>query len=121
MLPVVGNNDVYPDYNMDVSDVTQTLAQLAQSWAPLLQSDEERSTVARGGFLQREVAPGLIVASLNTLLYSRNGNSHGQADPLGQFAWLSTVLQNASQAHKTVYIAGHIPPIIDACEWRRKN
>lgn len=113
IIPTVGNNDVTPDYFLDVDAPDDMLGLLSQGFDSLFQSDQEKSTFRAGGFFARRVSPTLTVISLNTLIYS---SSHfpatGQADPLGQLVWLKSQLNDAQVNNIQVYIAGHIPPAV---------
>mmetsp|Transcript_4769 Transcript_4769/g.11893 ORF Transcript_4769/g.11893 Transcript_4769/m.11893 type:complete len:526 (-) Transcript_4769:132-1709(-) len=125
-LPIVadiGNNDVTPDYYIDLVDPSETLEIVTNGYQEFLDfKKEERSTFLRGGYFARNVTDKLTIISLNTNFYSlfhspvnqNSGNINGTSppfpDPLGQFAWLEKQLEIAHIAQRKVYILGHIPP-----------
>ena len=116
----IGNNDVTPDYYMDDSttgiDNTQ-LQMLSEGLGPLLRTAEEKSSFAKGGYYARNVTSKLTVLSLNTVIYSSNhipryNSGNDNDDPFGQFHWLEQQLQIAKASNRSVYIIGHIPPVL---------
>ena len=82
--------------------------------------------LSKGGFYESEVATGLRVISLNTVIYSRwhacvgpqkwiepssdpqipDDGCGAAADPFGQFAWLRARLENARDLGIKVWITG---------------
>jgi hypothetical protein len=118
ILPSIGNNDVYPDYTVDLekmgSENNIILNISMEGFKVLLESEEERQSFSSGGFYARNVSHSLTIIALNTVMYSMNHlpDQTYLDDPMGQFAWLETQLNVASQAGKFVYILAHIPPTI---------
>ncbi len=112
IIPSLGNNDVTPDYYLDVKNPTEMLTMAAQGLNSLLQSDSERTTFLKGGFFARNTSETLTLLSFNTLLYSTSHvpNDDPDEDPLGQFAWLESQLIMAMETRRSIYIVGHIPP-----------
>jgi Calcineurin-like phosphoesterase len=113
-LPTVGNNDVTPDYYLNVDDPRDMLLELlTQGLETLFATDEERTSFSAGGYLARNVSSTLTILSLNTIIYS---SSHypetRETDPLGQFSWLRAQLTIAQTSQRRVYIVGHIPPAV---------
>jgi sphingomyelin phosphodiesterase acid-like 3 len=117
IIPCIGNNDVYPDYTVDLekgSDSNIILNISLEGFDVLFDSEEERQSFARGAYYARNVSESLTILTLNTVMYSVN-HSPDQTfldDPMGQFSWLEKQLHVASQAGKFVYILAHIPPTI---------
>eukprot|EP00041_Stephanoeca_diplocostata_P012269 m.205788 g.205788 ORF g.205788 m.205788 type:complete len:566 (+) comp18882_c0_seq1:205-1902(+) len=123
LVSTFGNNDVFEDYVLPVTSAAQNnsyLSFLAQHWSPHL-STEELADAVRGGFYERQVADGLVVLSINTVVYSVYHCNYGppqvctspdEGDPFGQFAWLEAKLRAARLNATKVYILGHIPPIV---------
>jgi sphingomyelin phosphodiesterase acid-like 3 len=111
IIPSIGNNDIYPDYNLTCNDAKLPILHNAwQSWIPSSQS----STFLQMGAFAVSPQPSLLVISLNTILYSmRNQNGITGSDPCGQFAWVTNQLENARSNGMTVYITGHILPGMD--------
>lgn len=130
MIPslVMGNNDFIPDYYVNVtSDVPYSynrsgpgqdpnpyLERVAALWRPYL-SKEEYGSFAHGGYLARDLRPGLTLLVLNTVIYSSNawGPSAGH-DPFGQLQWLRSRLDAARSAGARAFVHAHIPPIYDS-------
>lgn len=113
VIPSLGNNDVTPDYYLDVSDPTELLSMVTNGLESLLESDLERNTFLKGGYLARNVSDTLTVVSLNTILYSTSHipiDDDLVDDPLGQFEWLENQLNLACGRGRFVYLVGHIPP-----------
>ncbi|EGC29662.1 hypothetical protein DICPUDRAFT_84333 [Dictyostelium purpureum] len=112
IIPTIGNNDVFPDYNSQCGD--NNLAFLYSIWSQWIPQDQTSSFQYRGSFSISPV-PGLVVISLNTVLYStKNKNVFSTPnDPCGQFGWLEQQLQSAQQNGDSVYIIGHIFPGLD--------
>lgn len=68
-----------------------------------------------GGYYEREVEPGLVVISINTIPYSYHHTPpSSQEDPFGQFEWLESRLASAASLKQSVIIVGHIGPIVDS-------
>eukprot|EP00026_Physarum_polycephalum_P006183 Phypoly_transcript_06224.p1 GENE.Phypoly_transcript_06224~~Phypoly_transcript_06224.p1 ORF type:complete len:395 (-),score=55.88 Phypoly_transcript_06224:44-1228(-) len=110
VIPSIGNNDVFPDYNITCNDPKLVdLHGAYQDWIP---ADQVATYLQMGAFA---VSPqsSLLVISLNTILYSVRNNYGNQTDPCGQFEWLGEQLANAQNAGMTVYITGHILPGMD--------
>lgn len=123
LVSTFGNNDVFEDYVLPITSTFQNntyLDFIAQHWSSRL-SLEELTDVKKGGFYEREVADGLVILSLNTVVYSVYHCNYGppqlctspdDGDPFGQFTWLESKLQAARLNENKVYLLGHIPPII---------
>ncbi|EEY56809.1 calcineurin-like phosphoesterase, putative [Phytophthora infestans T30-4] len=58
----------------------------------------------------------LVLLTLNTVPYSpkHKPDTTNETDPFDQFAWLNATLWGLRNGNKFAYIAGHIPPIINA-------
>ncbi|EFA76746.1 putative sphingomyelinase [Heterostelium album PN500] len=109
IIPSIGNNDVFPDYNVTCSDNNlQFLSQVWNQWIPV----EQMPTFLKMGAFAISPTPGLVVLSLNTVLYSTKQKTLYQ-DPCGQFQWLETQLAMAQENNQSVYIIGHIYPGLD--------
>ena len=140
-LPValaVGNNDVTPDYYLDIEQPREMLDMVYGGLKPLftnsmgdsgttMTGEEDTNTFAaadsfqKGGYYAINVTDRITILSLNTVVYStnhqpehhnNNNNNNNEDDPLGQFAWLDDQLIQAAQNQRVVYIMGHIPPTI---------
>ncbi|TPX39309.1 hypothetical protein SeLEV6574_g07312 [Synchytrium endobioticum] len=116
IVPSLGNNDVpihnHLPYHPDGSSpVLNFYLKLWSKYIP----DDQKETFRVGGYLVRQVAPGLQVVALNTLyLWSSNeavtecrnlttaGGAHLQ--------WLEKVLSKARYMNYRVYLSGHVAP-----------
>jgi len=82
----------------------------------------ESETFACGGYLSREIHPGLNVIALNSLVWSNQIETqffntqleNDDFDPFGQHEWLHKELEDLRNAGKKAYIIGHIPPIVSS-------
>lgn len=141
-LPTIdlGNNDWSPH---DVVNVTsyepcivgqngqppiatnKYLQEAAENNEEIFADKMEESVFACGGYTRREVVNGLIVVSLNTMIWGTklnkkyNEKTPGNKlhipdqyteDPFGQLQWLKEELTHARLAGKKVYVVGHHPP-----------
>lgn len=138
ILPSLGNNDVTPDYYLDVQDPHELLGMVSRGLESLFENTESSSSNINGGAAAAAAGAGaaayqsfagggyfahyfesplnLTVLSLNTIIYATKHipsiQSSEQNDPLGQFAWLEQELQQAVRDERSVYIIGHLPPTI---------
>ncbi len=133
ILPVIGNNDLVPDYYLDEEDeedeeAHEMLLSIANGLTETFLDDNEFGHFVDGGYFSRLVplassSSSILVLSLNTILYSTRHEpeySPGNLDPYGQFKWLKGQLHRAAAAASTstdskivgIYLAGHIPPSI---------
>jgi len=118
LIPTLGNNDVVPDYSVQVPGASAPgdyfLTRLADAWQAVLPA-AARETFRFGGFYSVEISPGLTVLSVNTVVYSphHEPDTEGLTDPYGQFQWLDTQLSAVEASGGAVYIVGHIPPVVD--------
>ena len=108
-------------YSYDVTDSEARkpnpyLLKVAELWRPDL-SAEEFGSFAHGGYLSRELQPGLTLLVLNTPVYSSHAwgpDLSALEDPFGQLAWLEAQLDAVRSAGAAAYIHGHIPPVYDS-------
>eukprot|EP01104_Vermistella_antarctica_P013191 TRINITY_DN3961_c0_g5_i1.p1 TRINITY_DN3961_c0_g5~~TRINITY_DN3961_c0_g5_i1.p1 ORF type:complete len:651 (-),score=127.71 TRINITY_DN3961_c0_g5_i1:55-1914(-) len=109
ILPSIGNNDLVDDYTLPVND-TSWFQSLLEIWGPLF-DEKQTNDFANGGYYSARPRNGLRIIVLNTVYYStRHTPPSGEADPRGQFDWLTKELKKAAVENEAVYIAGHIPP-----------
>ena len=111
----LGNNDVLPDYYLPVEPDSPALDRLPAAWQDTLYPDEV-ATVLLGGYFSRELMPGLLLLSINTIVYSLNHEPDTRTvlDPFDQFAWMRDTLTGARASGQAAYIIGHIPPVVDS-------
>jgi hypothetical protein len=114
IIPVLGNNDVTPDYYLDVNNnnnnngtSTNTILDMARDGlSECFLSEEESQTFAYGGYYSRIIqttsSSSILILSLNTVIYSTNHqptyivrDDDDDDDPLGQFGWIESQLQKA--------------------------
>ena len=114
LVPVLGNNDVLPDYFLNVVDhESPQLKWIADTLLDLnVLSTEEAELFRYGGYYARTIGEIRLIC-LNTVVYSVEHTPRlplYNSDPYDQFTWLEQELQS----HKNVYILGHIPPTISS-------
>ncbi|GMF11097.1 unnamed protein product [Phytophthora lilii] len=92
-----------------------TIEVVSPAWTNLLNSSNIKDLNTRG-YLSYKLDEKLLVLTLNTVPYSpkHTPDSSNETDPFSQFAWLNATLAGLRNGNKFAYIAGHIPPIIDA-------
>ena len=128
ILPVIGNNDLVPDYfleeedSQDGEEAQEMLLSIANGLNQTFLDGNEYGQFQKGGYFARLVPlnqqnSSILVLSLNTILYSTRHEpeySPNNLDPYGQFHWLQRQLHKASSDSTIVgvYLAGHIPPSI---------
>jgi sphingomyelin phosphodiesterase acid-like 3 len=130
----VGNNDVVPDYYLELKEENSALGNLSLSVedagmlgvlydalndnstknSAILTRDDEW-TFLRGGYYSRMLHDGkLIILSLNTVLFASyyEPEPSYEDDPGKQFLWMKKMLGYAKERKCQVIIIGHIPPTI---------
>lgn len=114
ILPVLGNNDVLPDYYLDVVDrKSAQLESLADTLLELKVLTQEETALFRYGGYYGKTVGQIRILCLNTVVYSVEHTPKlpdYNNDPYDQFTWMEQELQ----AHENVYIVGHIPPTISS-------
>ncbi|OQR97295.1 calcineurin-like phosphoesterase [Achlya hypogyna] len=116
---IMGNADCVQDYLMNITDpasgTNPTIGMIDAAWRPSL-TPEQFAAFDLRGYLYYQLETNLILVTLNTVPYSTRHapKTTDMLDPFGQFAWLERVLAQAKANGTYVYIAGHIPPIIDS-------
>ena len=116
----LGNNDVRPDYAVNISDPTFYARQAYWTTKLCDLAPDESALLTSHGYYNRSLVnrtgPSLVV--LNTDVYSPMENSNlsveAYPDPFGQFAWLDALLADAQASNSSALIVGHIPPTIDS-------
>jgi predicted phosphodiesterase len=115
VVPVVGNEDFYPDYNMDCKS-REGRDHLYDLWSVLstngwIDSSQDQNFQTFGGLHVDVLQQNLRVVSVNSVLWSnRNDHTGFDHDPCGQFSWLDGTLGTAKSNGQRVWIAGHVPP-----------
>mmetsp|Transcript_131018 Transcript_131018/g.195256 ORF Transcript_131018/g.195256 Transcript_131018/m.195256 type:complete len:470 (-) Transcript_131018:48-1457(-) len=135
IYPAMGNNDVFPDYYFPLNTNTTWMEELSSLWGNEMNwlTPEQLQTFNPNGYYFVDSlwdgGPRLIV--LNTLLYSAelvvSGDPYGAPtppddlpdDPNGQFAWLTTILDDARTKNLRVILQYHIPSGINAYDGSR--
>ena len=112
IIPVLGNNDLYP-HNSMIAGPSKYLSQLADIWGRWL-PPQSKKEFATAGYYSIKPAPGFRMLAMNTLFYytkycpfnttdAANGICKEdsfrpaglEADPGGQFRWLEKQLTYA--------------------------
>lgn len=132
----VGNNDVVPDYYLELKEENTPLGNLSlavedagmlgvifqalsntttsegKNKKAILTEDDEW-TFLRGGYYSRSFHDGsLVVLSLNTVLYASffEPTPMNADDPGKQFEWMRKMMSYSREMRGQVIIIGHIPP-----------
>ncbi|KAG6614602.1 Calcineurin-like phosphoesterase [Phytophthora cinnamomi] len=115
---ILGDTDV-KSYMMNVTDPTTeenpTIEVVSPAWRDSLNASNLKDLNSRG-YLSYKLDEKLFLLTLNTVPYSpkHTPDTSNETDPFDQFAWLNATLSGLRNGGKYAYIAGHIPPIIDA-------
>jgi sphingomyelin phosphodiesterase acid-like 3 len=117
IVPSIGNNDVFPDYfvDLEIPGTENPILNISkEGFKTLFESEESLQAFSQGGYHARNVTDSLTILSLNTVIYSLNHfpDQTYLDDPMGQLSWLEAQLNFASRTGRSVYILGHIPPTI---------
>ncbi len=103
VIPMVGNDDVYPDYMI----TSQHLNEISILWQRWLMPDELK-TFRHGGYYKRELSSSLHVIVVNSLLFSSRISQTGlYADHL---SWLDATVAKSAKSGANMIFMGHIPP-----------
>ncbi|KAE9111352.1 hypothetical protein PF010_g10834 [Phytophthora fragariae] len=115
---ILGDSDT-KNYTMNVTDPTTeenpTIEVVSSAWNDSLTTSNLKDLNTRG-YLSYKLDENLLLLTLNTVPYSpkHTPDTSNETDPFAQFAWLNATLSGLRNGGKYAYIAGHIPPIIDA-------
>ncbi|KAG6963891.1 hypothetical protein JG688_00007955 [Phytophthora aleatoria] len=115
---VLGDTDT-KNYTMNVTDPSSeenpTIEVVSPAWSDSLSATNLKDLKTRG-YLSYKLDEKLVLLTLNTVPYSPKHKPDAtiETDPFGQFAWLNATLWGLRNGNRFAYIAGHIPPIIDA-------
>lgn len=112
-IPIIftsGNNDVYPDYTLDLGVLGDVESQLQEPFGP--------NTLGALGYVDYDVFPDLTILSLNTNMFSLKLTMDAEAakvlDPEKQWKWVESQLKRCRNLSRNVWILGHIPPTIQS-------
>ena len=113
VIPVIGNNDVFPHNSLALNSSDPFLRELARLWAPWL-DEEQQNSFQLGAYYSASPIPGLRIIVLNTLYYYTKFCPYSTPaekiqfckpadlsedkipdDPAGQFEWLTDQLNTA--------------------------
>ncbi|KAF4145392.1 Calcineurin-like phosphoesterase [Phytophthora infestans] len=115
---ILGDTDT-KNYTMSVTDPSSeenpTIEAVSQAWSESLSATNLKDLNTRG-YLSYKLDEKLVLLTLNTVPYSpkHKPDTTNETDPFDQFAWLNATLWGLRNGNKFAYIAGHIPPIINA-------
>lgn len=115
VIPILGNNDVFPHNSMSLEEYSLYFHEVASLW-DLWLSPMQQSEFKRGGFYTSFPVPGLRVIVMNTLVYYEKFCPFNSTidtvkyctdqnapqfdipdDPLHQFEWLLEQLHSAKK------------------------
>lgn len=109
IIPCVGNNDVYPDYQGVHNP--NLYSNLKTAWRPFFANRTTTSgNLTTQGHLSINVQENLKIVSINTLWYTTRQMLVNQS--LTQMDWLRNELAAARLQQQYVWVVGHIPPTI---------
>jgi hypothetical protein len=110
IVPVIGNNDVFPDYNMSKC-YSPDLVGMYLQWFDWIPDSQVDNFLKFGGFETRLHHDKLRIFSINTVFYhTRVKEFANVSDPCDQFAFLAAGLKQAEADGAQVIVTGHIPP-----------
>ena len=115
ILPVLGNDDSYPDYVISPDPHPAWLEAIGDIWRPFFSDDEPayQSFLNHGYYRRQMFSPAHVYLCLNTVLWSpKNSAINGSTlpDPGDQLHWIETELKQASDQGYFVSLVGHISP-----------
>ena len=106
VFPAVGNNDIYPDYVIDMNTSKQLIVLdelLDHANITTWMSKEQRETFRKGGYYDVRVAQNVTLVTLNTIIYTTeyltaNNLTREELgdDPFGQLDYLKNVVAEQS-------------------------
>lgn len=114
MIPLLGNNDVYP-HNLFAPGPTLQTREMYRVWKNYI-PQVQLHTFNQGAYYFKEVIPNqLAVLSINTLyLFDLNplvDNCDKRKEPGHRlFEWLGYVLREMRARNMKVWMTGHVPP-----------
>lgn len=115
LVPLLGNNDVYP-HNMFAAGPTLQTRELWHVWHDMV-PPEQLHTFVTGAYYFAEVVPNqLAVLSINTLYWFNSNPLVDDCDRAKQpgyqaFQWLGAVLTELRERNMKVWLLGHVPPV----------
>lgn len=131
ILPVIGNNDTFPNYCMPQTFNSEDLKRITYHFNPLLltQGEEIANSLSYSGYYEYTRGNTSFIV-LNTLLYSRNWKRVFLRkgipleeilevdDPLAQWTWLENTLEKHKKEGTKAILIGHIPPGVNDYDGR---
>eukprot|EP00727_Mastigamoeba_balamuthi_P009789 m51a1_g5432 hypothetical protein (440) ;mRNA; r:160324-161893 len=114
VLPVLGNHDVFPLYNIAAKGDLSHLTDISYIWSKWIKAPENQETVKRharsGAFYQMKIAPKIRVLVLNTNYYAKKNLLVTNNDnPMGQKEFAESTLATARRNGEAVWILVHMP------------
>ncbi|XP_044524680.1 acid sphingomyelinase-like phosphodiesterase 3b [Gracilinanus agilis] len=108
----LGNDDFHPKDQLPAKS-NVIYSYIADLWRPWLDY-KSISQFKKGAFYHQNLpgkkSAGQVLALNTNLYYEKNGAESRMHDPGKQFKWMDTVLSEAFQDGKKVFIIGHMPP-----------
>ncbi|XP_053402457.1 acid sphingomyelinase-like phosphodiesterase 3b isoform X2 [Mercenaria mercenaria] len=105
-----GNHDyhpkhVFPPYNNEIYNATYLI------WKSWINDTSQDANFLKGGYYTVLTASGIRIVAMNSnMYYVKDTATVNLEDPADQFAWLDSVLTNASTNNEKVILTGHVPP-----------
>lgn len=119
VYPMMGNNDTDTrNYQIPVSSAF--LNNLASTWVPLMHSSTNQAqfnaTFPEAGYYSvvPPALPSIKIIALNSVLFShRSTRKAADVAARAELSWLQNELRSAQSQHQHVFIAMHIPAIVN--------
>ncbi|XP_060581957.1 acid sphingomyelinase-like phosphodiesterase 3b [Ruditapes philippinarum] len=105
-----GNHDYhpkhkFPPHNNEIYNATYLI------WKSWINDASQDSNFMKGGFYTTITNSGIRIVAMNSnMYYTKDTLTVDLEDPAGQFAWLDSVLTNATANNEKVILTGHVPP-----------
>lgn len=108
VLPIIGNNDVFPTYSVPTEDGDSQLVFIAEQFKDLMTIGGYKQFQRRGYYSVSLPENRIIFLIINANYYSVH-HSGLEDDPADQFKWLEDQLNMAKTKGRRVIFISHIP------------
>jgi hypothetical protein len=110
IIPTMGNNDMLNHYKSPSEDQKELFyGDLYDIWFANTSESGVRNTFMQGGFYRVDLAEGVSVLSLNSILLNSKNSEKETASELLQRQWLEDQLSNTNDSSR-FFLHMHIPP-----------
>lgn len=108
VLPVIGNNDVFPTYSVPMEDGDPQLMFMADQFKDLMTTGGHKQFQRKGYYSISLSEHRISFLVINANYYSARHSGLGD-DPADQFKWLEDQLDTAKTRGRRVVLISHIP------------